>query len=573
MAKKPKKKAKKTVKKTAKKKSKAPKKVKKTTSKKVKKPIKKVKTLKKKVKSSSKKKQTSKKQKKTLVQPKTKQLSLIQEVPERYALLSTETYNIRNLINGTWKNSASGFTFQSINPADQKDLIAKIAKSNYKDVKEAIESAKLAFKEWSEANSGIRAKILFQTVQNLESNKEFISNLIVREVGFTKAEADAEVKKAISTAYYLAGEGSRLESVFVDGNNSNDNYMKKEPLGTFAIITPWCSPLEIPVNKLFSALVSGNTVVFKPAQEASACAMFLCKYLEQAGLPDGVVNMVTGSGSELGTYLIGHNDINGVSFTGCSNVGKLIGGSCGSRFKRHELHLGDKSSMIVLADADIKNAVNSALIGSFRYAGQRCNSTSRIIVLNKIYDNFVKKFVNETKKLIINLPSSKDVDLGPVVSERSLSKVKEMVRVGRNEDRATMACGGGRFFSGKCKEGFFYEPTVFVDVTPNMGIAQEEILGPVVCIMRARNESEAIKMVNDSRYGLVASVFTSSISKAHNVANELQVGVVNINAPTTYSEVEVPFGGRKDSGNGSRTGGATSLDTFTELKVVSVNKE
>ena len=399
-----------------------------------------------------------------------------------------------------------------------------------------------------------------------------LSNLIVRETGFTKSESDEEVRKAISHAYHLAGEGTRLDSVYIEGNN-NDNYLKREPLGIFAIITPWCSPLEVPVNKIFSALVAGNTVVFKPARSASTCGMFIVKALEKAGLPRGVLNLILGSGSELGSYLISHADVDGVSFTGSTNVGKLIGGSCGTRFKKHELNLGDKSAMVVLSDADINESVDAGLIGAFRNAGQRCNSTSRIIVIDKIYDKFVERFVNLTKKLSIAPSHQLYCEICPLIDEVSFSRVNEVVRIGRNEDRANMILGGGRYFVEDCKNGFFYEPTIFIDVIPEMNISQQESLGPVVCIMRAKNEKDVVRIVNSSSYGLVASIFSSNVSKAHKIADQLDVGIVNINLPTIHSEPEAPFVGRKDSGSGHMRGGSHSLDSFTEIKVVSVSKK
>jgi alpha-ketoglutaric semialdehyde dehydrogenase len=559
---------------------------KKVIKKKAKKPAKKAKKVAKK--SSKKPKKVAKRPKKAVRRPKRaikkpvkkfkakspkKQSTLIQETPEKSASLNKEMLTVRNFIEGSWKQSASKLNFFSFNPGNKQDVVAEVAKSNFEDIREAIGVAKSKFNEWKEVNAGTRSNILFRAAQLLEEKKEELSNLVVRETGFTKPEADDEVRKAISSAFYLAGEGARLDSVYVEGSKGNDNYMKKEPIGVFAIITPWCSPLEIPVSKLFAALVSGNSVVFKPAQETSTCAAEVVKALEEAGIPAGVLDMVAGSGSELGSYLTTHNDIDGVSFTGCTNVGKLIGGSCGSRFKKHELHLGDKSAMIVLDEGSIQEAIHAGLIGAFRHAGQRCNSTSRIIVVNKIYDKFVDKFVNQAKKLNIGLPWSNDTDVGPLINEKAFNRVNEYIRIGRNEDRAVMRCGGQRHFTEKCKQGFFYEPTVFAEVTPEMSIAQEEILGPVVSIIRARNDQDAIEVANRSKYGLVVSIFTDSISKAHKVSDHLDVGVVNINIPTTYSEVEVPYGGRKESGNSIKRGGASSLDAFTELKVVSVSKK
>lgn len=496
---------------------------------------------------------------------------LIQGIPEKPANLTKETFEVKNFIGGMWKQSPSGQTFNSLNPSNHIDTVAIITRSNFEDVKEAITFAKSSFEEWKNTPAENRAKILFRTAQILEEQKEFLSNLVVREVGFTKHESDEEVRKAISHAYHLASEGTRLDSVYIEANN-NDNYLKREPLGVFAIITPWCSPLEVPVNKIFSALVAGNTVVFKPARASSTCAMFIVKALEKAGIFKGVINLILGSGSELGSYLISHSDVDGVSFTGSTNVGKLIGGSCGTRFKKHELNLGDKSAMIVLNDADINNAVNSALVGAFRYAGQRCNSTSRIIVLDKVYDQFVDKFVNTAKKLTIAPGYQITSEVCSLIDEVAFSRINEAVRIGRNEDRANMKFGGGRYFAGDCRSGFFYEPTIFTEVTPEMNISQQEILGPMVCIMRARNENDAVRIANSSSYGLVASIFSSNVSKAHKIADQLDVGIVNINLPTTHSEPEAPFVGRKDSGSGHIRGGSHSLDPFTELKVVSVSK-
>jgi alpha-ketoglutaric semialdehyde dehydrogenase len=496
----------------------------------------------------------------------------IQEIPEKGAELSNDVYTINNFIQGSWQDSNSRMRFLSINPANKNDIVAEVSRSNYHDIKDAIRAAKEIFPDWRSLTPQERANILERAAQLLEEQKELLSNTIVREVGNTKSEADDEVNKAIKSAHHLASLGSTLESTSQEVNGT-ERYLKREPVGAFVIITPWCSPLELPVNKIFSALVAGNTVVFKPAREASTCAYLLVKILEEAGIQAGVLNLINGSGSEIGSYLITHNEVDGISFTGCTNVGKLVGASCGTSFKKHELHLGDKSSMIVLEDADIKLAVKSALIGAFRNAGQKCNSTSRIIVLNKVYDEFVKKFITQTNKLVIGPGENSISEIGPVINEESLRKVKEFVRVGRNEDRADMICGGGRYSGENCENGFFYQPTVFLDVTPEMHIATQEVLGPVVCIMRARNEADAVRISNDSRYGLVSSVFSSSPVKARRVANLLDVGIVNINTPTIYCEPDVPFGGRKHSGTGARKGGNRALDSFTELKVICMDKD
>ncbi len=483
-----------------------------------------------------------------------------------------EMYTVKNYIDGTWRVSHSRQAFQSLNPANSRDVVGNITSSNIEDVDQAAAAARFHFQSWGKKSPEERSRILFRAAQLLADDREVFSNILLREIGTAKAEADLEVVHAIDTARYYAGKALDLEGLYVEGATKTDIFMKRVAVGVFIIITPWTHPLQTAVARLFACLSTGNTIVFKPSRRSAVCSMLLVKILERAGLPPGVLNLINGSGNDLGSYLTGHAEVDGVSFTGSTNTGKIIGGSCGARFKKHELHMSGHCAMIVTQHADIDKAVIDGLIGSFRGAGQYHNSTARIIIEDAVYDKFRKKFAEGMAQLVIAPGDANPCDIPPLRDEATLRRVHEAIRAAKNEDHARISVGGNQHMSKECRNGWFFEPTLIEGVIPQMHVSHQEILGPVVCFIRAKDENEAVTFANNSRYGLVTSVYTDNIKQAYRIAEKLDCGVVHINQPTTATDTHVVFGGVKDSGNGHRSG-RLSIDVFTKWQTVSVSKE
>jgi acyl-CoA reductase-like NAD-dependent aldehyde dehydrogenase len=486
--------------------------------------------------------------------------------------MATTTPTIHNnYIDGRWVPSATGRTFENRNPADTDDLIGLFQHSNAADVQAAIEAAARAYETWRLVPAPVRAEMLFKAAQLIVERKEQYARDMTREMGKVLNETRGDVQEAIDMTFYIAGEGRRMFGQTVPSELRNKFAMSvRQPLGVCSIITPWNFPMAIPSWKIIPALVCGNTVVFKPASQTPLSAFNFVKVLEDAGIPRGVVNMVTGDGDEVGTPLTTSESVRVVSFTGSTKVGRIVNQAAAPTFKKVHLEMGGKNVVMIMDDADLELAVDGCLWGGFGTTGQRCTAASRVVVHEKVYKAFVDHFVARAKSLAVGDGSNEATEVGPSNSESQLNTVMKYVQVGKDEG-ATLACGGRRLEQGPLARGYFHEPTIFTDVTPAMRIAREEIFGPVVSVLRCRSLEEAIEIGNGVEYGLSASIYTQDINRAFTAMRDLYTGIFYVNAPTIGAEVHLPFGGTKNTGNGHREAGVAALDVFSEWKSIYID--
>ena len=471
-----------------------------------------------------------------------------------------------NYIDGQWKPSGSGHTFENRNPANTDDLIGIFQNSNRADVEEALDAARRAYETWRLVPAPIRAEMLYRVAQIIAIRKEEFSRDMTREMGKVLNETRGDVQEAIDMTFYMAGEGRRMFGQTVPSELRNKFAMSvRQPLGVCSIITPWNFPMAIPSWKIIPALVCGNTVVFKPASQTPLSAVNFVKVLEEAGIPTGVVNMVTGDGDEVGTPLTTSEMVRVVSFTGSTKVGRIVNQAAAPTFKKVHLEMGGKNVIMIMDDADLELAVDGCLWGGFGTSGQRCTAASRVVVHEKVHDRFVEMFAARAKSLIVGDGLDENIQMGPSNSETQLETVVKYVGIGKKEG-ATLACGGNRLKDGPFAKGFFHEPTIFTNVEPKMRIAQEEIFGPVVSVMKCRSVDEAVAIGNGVEYGLSASIYTQDINRAFAAMRDLYTGIFYINAPTIGAEVHLPFGGTKNTGNGHREAGVAALEVFSEWK-------
>ncbi len=467
-------------------------------------------------------------------------------------------------INGEWIESSAGETFDDINPATLEP-IAKLQKASVDDVQHAVESAEEAFDSWSSTPAPLRGKILFRAAQMLEERKEELAPFMTQEMGKILKEARGDVQEAIDMTYYAAGEGRRLLGETTPSELPDKFCMTiRCPIGVVGLITPWNFPLAIPAWKIMPALIAGNTLVFKPASDTPLLSIELVKILTEAGLPKGVLNLVMGEGNTVGRAVVHNKKIRAISFTGSIETGKWIAGEAGKDMKRVSLELGGKNPIIVMDDANLELAIEGVLWGAFGTTGQRCTAASRVIVHEKILSTFQKRLIERTKRLKIGNGLDESTDMGPVINNSQLQKVAKYVAIGK-EEGARLVLGGKPV---KPLPGYFFEPTIFTDVSPDMRIAQEEIFGPVLSIISAGSLNEAIDIANSVVYGLSSSIYTDNINNAFRAIEKLDTGITYINAPTIGAEIQLPFGGTKATGNGTREGGTTAIDEFTEIKSV-----
>ncbi len=477
----------------------------------------------------------------------------------------------KNFINGEWVEASTGETFENINPADTREVVGIFQKSGAKDVEAAVEAAKAAFKKWRLVPAPRRAEILYAASRILEQRKEQFARDMTREMGKILKETRGDVQEAIDTGYYMAGEGRRLFGVTVPSELPNKVAMAvRHPVGVCAMITPWNFPMAIPSWKLFPAILAGNCCIIKPAQDTPLSVFNFVQTLADAGVPRGVVNIVSGFGSKIGAPLTEHPEIRAVSLTGSSDVGRIVGESCAKSFKRCSLELGGKNPMIVLDDANLDLALDGGLWGGFGTTGQRCTATSRIIVQKGVYREFVDRYVERARKLKVGNGLDETVEMGPAVNKAQLETDLSYIEIGKSEG-AKLLCGGHRLDGGVYAHGWFLEPTVFADVDPKMRIAQEEIFGPVVSIIPCDNLDHAIEIANGIQYGLSSAIYTKDVNRAFKAMRDLWAGITYINAPTIGAEVHLPFGGTKATGNGHREGGLGAIEFYTEWKSVYVD--
>jgi alpha-ketoglutaric semialdehyde dehydrogenase len=482
---------------------------------------------------------------------------------------TTTTYH--NFIDGAWVPSVSGDLFEDRNPANSDEVVGVFQKSTAADVTDAIDAARLAYERWRLVPAPKRAELLFRAAQLIAERKEALARDMTREMGKVLDETRGDVQEAIDMTFFMAGEGRRQYGQTVPAEMRDKFAMSvRQPMGVAAIITPWNFPMAIPSWKIIPALVCGNTVVFKPATLTPLSALNFVKILEEAGIPRGVVNLVTGGGGNVGNAMLVSDTIRIVSFTGSTEVGRTVSEAAAPSFKKVHLEMGGKNVVMVMDDANLELAVEGCLWGGFGTTGQRCTAASRVVVHEKVYDAFLEQFVSRARALRVGDGLDPMTQVGPSVSQGQLDTVMKYVEIGKDEG-ARLMCGGRRPSGSVYTKGYFFEPTIFADVSPSMRIAQEEIFGPVVSVIPCRSFDEAVAIGNGVQYGLSASIYTQDVNRAFAAMRDMYTGIFYINAPTIGAEVHLPFGGTKATGNGHREAGTAALDVFSEWKSVYVD--
>jgi alpha-ketoglutaric semialdehyde dehydrogenase len=469
-----------------------------------------------------------------------------------------EIPTFRHFIAGEWMDSVGGGTFESRNPADDRDVIGRFQQGTAADVAMAIKAAETALPMWKRTPAPKRGEILYRFGQLMAEHKERLSRAMTREMGKVIAEARGDVQEGIDIAFLMAGEGRRMAGDTVPSELPDKWAMSvRQPIGIAGIITPWNFPMAIPCWKTMPALVTGNTVIFKPASDTPHCATLLVELMAEAGVPAGVVNLVTGTGGEVGDAIVGSPDVSVISFTGSSATGKSIAIKAAGRLKRLSLELGGKNGVVVLADADLDLATDGILWSAFGTTGQRCTAASRVIVEKPVVDALLQRLESRARTLRLGDGQLDATDVGPLINAAAVDKVGSYIDIGRGE--------------GELARGNFFEPTIFAGVGPMDRIGQEEIFGPVLSIIPVDDYGAAMLALNQTRYGLSSSIFTRDVNTAFRAMCDFETGIVYVNAGTTGAEVHLPFGGWKETGNGHREAGHIALDTYTEWKSIYVD--
>src|SRR3954453_14994660 len=483
---------------------------------------------------------------------------------------TTGTRDFKNYIGGEWVGAASGETFETVSPADGETL-GTFPKSGVEDVDRAVAAAKEAYADWRLVPAPKRGEILFRFAQLVTEHKAELTHLMTHEMGKVKAEAGGDVQEAIDMTYYMAGEGRRLWGQTTPSElHDKFNMSVRMPIGVVGVITPWNFPIAIPSWKIAPALVCGNTVVFKPATDTPLLGERFVELLVEAGVPAGVVNIVHGGGREVGDRLVRHPDVPVITLTGSRETGVQVMRSAADNLKRVHLELGGKNAVLVLDDADLDLAAEGIIWSAFGTSGQRCTAASRVIVQEGAYEQLQSKLVAAAEKMRLGPGWEDDTDVGPVINKRALEKIHSYTEIGKDEGAKLLTGGEGASDNGLHK-GFFYCPTIFGDVDPQMRVAQEEIFGPTTALIRVKDAAEAIRVANGVKYGLSSSIFTRDVNTAFAAMRDLEAGITYINAGTIGAEVPPPFGGTKDTGNGHREAGQAALDVFTEWKSIYVD--
>jgi acyl-CoA reductase-like NAD-dependent aldehyde dehydrogenase len=476
----------------------------------------------------------------------------------------------RNFIGGEWVDSRSGSTFISVNPADHGDVIGEFPASSVADVADAVAAAQAAYRSWSRLPAPKRGEILFRVARLLAEHKEELARLMTREMGKVLPEARGDVQEAIDVAYYMAGEGRRLFGQTVPSEMPDKFAMAvRVPVGVAGIITPWNFPVAIPAWKMFPALICGNTVVFKPASDTPACAARFVELLAGGGIPDGVANMVTGSGSEVGNAIVDHPEVRLIGFTGHTETGVEISTRAAKTLKRVSLELGGKNPIVIWEDADLDLALDSVVWSAFGTSGQRCTAASRLIVHRRIHDRFVDALRARVAALVLGDGLDEQTDVGPVINDRAVERIAAYAAIGRGE--AELVIGGEPAREGALARGSFFQPTIFAEARPDARIAQEEIFGPLTTVIPVDSWEQAVGVVNGVKYGLSTSLFTRDINLAFRSIRDFESGIGYVNHGTIGAEAHLPFGGVKATGNGHREVGQAALDFFSEWKSVYID--
>lgn len=472
----------------------------------------------------------------------------------------------KNFIGGQWVEPATGEYFENRNPAKHSDLIGLWPRSGRDDVDRAVEAARKGFAEWRATPAPARGDVLRKVGDLLTARKDEVARAATREMGKVLTETRGDVQEGIDTAYYAGVEGRRLFGHTVPSELRNKWAMSyRRPIGVCGLITPFNFPLAIPTWKMFPALVCGNSVVIKPAEDTPHTVSLLVEILEEAGIPAGVVNLVHGLGEEVGQAIVDHPGIPVISFTGSTETGSHIGAACGRMHKRLSLEMGGKNAQIVMDDADLDLALDGVLWGAFGTTGQRCTATSRLLLQDGIHDRFVERLVDRARELKLGYGLDEGVDVGPLIHAASRDKVEQYVEIGKQE--ATLVLGGERASGEGVDDGFFFQPTIFTNVKPGSRMATEEIFGPVLSVIRFSDLDEAIRINNEVKYGLSSSIYTRDNIASFRAFQELDNGITYVNAPTIGAEAHLPFGGVKQTGNGHREGGWEVYEFYSETKV------
>jgi len=484
--------------------------------------------------------------------------------------VATTARTFKNFIGGEWVDASGGETFESTSPATG-EAIGTFPKSTPDDVDRAVEAAKEAYESWRLVPAPKRGEIVFRFAALVAEHKQELSELMAREMGKVLAEAGGDVQEAVDMSYYMAGEGRRLFGHTTPSELPDKfNMSVRQPIGVVGVITPWNFPIAIPSWKIVPALVCGNTVVFKPANDTPALGERFVELLVEAGVPGGVVNVVHGFGRDVGDRIVRHPDVRVITLTGSRETGVAVLKAAAENLKHVHLELGGKNAILVLDDADVDLAVDGILWSAFGTSGQRCTAASRVIVHEQVYDQLAARLVSAAEAMRLGPGWDADTDIGPVINQKALDKIHSYTEIGRDEG-AELLTGGEVATGNGLDRGFFYRPTIFGKVEPQMRIAQEEIFGPTTALIPVKSFDEAIRVANGVRFGLSSSIFTRDVNRAFRAMRDLQAGITYVNAGTIGAEVHLPFGGTKDTGNGHREAGQAALDVFTEWKSIYVD--
>lgn len=471
---------------------------------------------------------------------------------------------VRNYIGGRWVETDA--TFDTYNPATE-ELIAPVAQASADDVDAAVKAARAAYKDWRLIPAPRRGEILYQVAALLQERKEALARLMTQEMGKVLSEARGDVQEAIDMAFYMGGEGRRMLGYTAPVEMPDKFGMAlRDSVGVIGLVTPWNFPVAVPSWNILPALVAGNTLVWKPSEETPAVSAAFVQVFVDAGLPEGVFNLVLGAGAA-GAALVAHPDVRVISFTGSTETGLKVYTKAASLGKKVCLEMGGKNAIIVLDDANLDLAIKAVTWSAYGTTGQRCTATSRLIVQSGIKPKLIEALVERARALKIGYGIDEAVEVGPLVNRKALDKVEHYVELGQGEG-AKVAVGGAR---PEIEKGYFYQPTLFADVTPDMRIAREEIFGPVLSAIEVDSLEQAIEVNNSVIYGLSSSIFTENVNAAFRAIRDLTTGIVYINHGTTGAEIQFPFGGTRGTGNGLREAGQTALDSFTEWKSVYVD--
>ena len=471
----------------------------------------------------------------------------------------------RNYINGDW---TSGPTFENRNPANTDEVVGLFVKGSPAGIQAAAESAAAALPAWSALAAPARGNYLFKVAEILDRKFDQIAAEMTREEGKTLPESKGEVRRSINIFRYFAGEGSRLPGLVAPSERDRVHmFALRKPIGVVGLVTPWNFPSAIPAWKMAPALICGNTIVVKPASAAPLSAWRIVEACHEAGIPKGVVNFVAGSGGELGQALIQAAPLKAVSFTGSCDVGRWLHAEASKRALRIQLEMGGKNPTIVLADADFNSAVENVVNASFFSTGQKCTATSRAIVEQPIYDRFLEALVERTRTLKVGNGMEPGIDIGPAIDQAQLDTDLGYIEIGRKEAGPPLI-GGHRLTGGDYDKGYFVQPTIFAGVTQEMTIAQEEIFGPVLAVMPAKDFNHAMEIANDIPFGLSASIQTTNVSRVFEFIQRMEAGLLTINLPSAGVEYQLPFGGTKDSSFGSKEQGPAALEFYSDYKTV-----